>query len=502
MNYLIHCLVEVRILLLELKMSTLIIPNNIHYIAILQSFILENARLTEVEESFLARLELVVEESFVYILQNSFEREEEASIKIKVAISSTLFQISFFDEGLPFDASLSHEYKIENFSTEGLEFFLIKKYSDIVEWINHGNRGKEFRLSFKILSKDIFFIDKDKKETPKKETPLKLEDIEIRKFQESDAIKISRIIYKAYGYTYPNENMYYPQKILELNNSGELISIVSYDKKNDEIIGHYGLERPNLCAIAESGQAVVSPKCRGFGLMKKMRDLVEESARDLGIEGIISQPVTSHTFSQQVNESFGSNVCGFSFGLVPKKLSFKQINQTLSQRESCLLYFKALKKRERHLYIPKKYAKIIKNIYTNIDLPYTLAKERKKEQESLLTSNYASQWGIGTIHVKKVGEESFMQIKEAFYKLLFTLKAEVIFLNITLEDTNIENLIQKISKEKFFFAGVHPSLFNEEDYIRFEYLNDTIDASKIQIYSKDAQEIFDYIMQEKKEVLL
>lgn len=50
--------------------------------------------------------------------------------------------------------------------------------------------------------------------------------------------------------------------------------------------------------IAESEQAVVSPKCRGFGLMKKMINLLEKSAKDLGFEGITSQPVTSHTFSQ------------------------------------------------------------------------------------------------------------------------------------------------------------------------------------------------------------
>jgi len=246
---------------------------------------------------------------------------------------------------------------------------------------------------------------------------------------------------------------------------------------------------------------VVSPRCRGLGLMKKMRNLLEKSAQELGLEGIVSQPVTSHTFSQQVNEGFGSSVCGFSFGLVPQKLSFKQISKTLSQRESCMLYFKALKQRHRTLYIPKKYTKIVDSIYKNIKLNYTLAEDKDIEKNGIVISNYSSNWGIGIINVHKYAKDSFMQIKEAFYNLLFSLKAEVIFLNITLEDSSIDDLVEKISKEKFFFAGVHPSMLDGKDVIRFEYLNGMIDESKIKIYSKNAKEIFDYIAQQKREVL-
>ena len=481
-------------------MSILTIPNDTSYIPMLQSFVSHSARLAKLDEKFLPRLQLVCEEAFVYVLKNSFEENEDALVKIETNLKNYHFTLSFFDEGLPFDLSLSKDYKVDDFSTDGLELFLIKKYTDKVEWVNHGNKGKEFRLSFDIPSQDIFSIDKNKKEKNSVSTP-KVQDIEIRTFKESDAIKISRIIYRAYGYTYPNEDLYYPQKILDLNKSGELISIVSYDKKSKEIVGHYALERSTLGAVAECGQAVVSPKCRGMGLMTKMRKLLEQSAYDLGLEGIISQPVTSHTFSQHVNEDFGSSVCGFSFGFVPQKISFKQINQTLSQRESCILYFKLLKSRERTLYIPKHYENIIDKIYKNIALDYTKSYKKNTTENGIVTSNYSSNWGVGVIDVKKIGKNNFTQIKKAFYSLLFNLKAEVIFLNITLEDSNIDDLIKDITKEKFFFSGVHPSMLDAKDVIRFEYLNVTIDETKIKIYSKNAKEIFDYITKQKKEVL-
>lgn len=481
-------------------MSLLSIPNDINYLPMLESYVSQSAKLAKMDDAFLPKLELVCEEAFVYVLKNSFEEGEEAFVKIETKVENGQFILSFFDEGLPFDASLSKQYSVEDFSAEGLELFLIKEYTTGVEWINHGNKGKEFKLSFDLPTQDIFTIDKDKKEQEHTIEQVALEDIEIRTFQEQDAIKISRIIYRAYGYTYPNEAMYYPQKILDMNKSGELISIVSYDKKSDEVVGHYALERPGLGAVAESGQAVVSPSCRGLGLMKTMRNLIEKRARELGLEGIISQPVTVHTFSQQVNESFGSSPCGFSFGLVPQKQSFKQISLTLPQRESCVLYFKVLQQRKRDLYIPKQHDKIIRTIYKNIKLDYGEVQSKEGVKYGRVTSTYSSDWGTGIIHVEKIGEDNFVQIRDALYKLLFNLKAEVIFLKITLEDASIDTLVEKLAQEKFFFAGIHPSLLNGQDVIRFEYLNVAIDTSKIKIYAPKAQEVFDYIVKEKNKL--
>jgi len=482
-------------------MTTLIVPNTYQYIYLLQAFVIENAKLYGLDKKeILSKLELVCEEAFSYLIKNSFEENEKKDIKVKISKDSSSFIISFFDQGLPFDNTLEKKYDVSKLSAEGLELFLIKKYTDHIVWINHGSQGKEFRLSFNLPFQNIFDIEKSEERIENKYVVNK-DDIEVRTFQEKDAIKIARIIYRTYGYTYPNEDLYYPDKILNLNKSGELISIVSYDKLHDEIVGHYGLERPNLMMVAESGQAVVAPKYRSFGLMKKMRNLVENKARELGLEGIFSQPVTTHTFSQQVNEDFGSHVCGFSFGLVPQKMNFKQADKTLSQRGSCVLYFKTLKKRERTINIPNRHRAIVKEIYKNISLPYKIINRKKTLKEGKVTSNYSSYWGIGTINVEKIAQDNFKQIKEAFYNLIFRLKADVIFLNITVEETDIDDLIERVEKEKFFFTGIHPSIINNQDAIRFEYLNGIIDESQIKIYSSEARKIFNYISSERQRVL-
>ncbi len=487
-------------------MTELRIPNKIEMLFVLQSFVTESAKVIHLPNSLVERLKLVSEEAFLHVLKNAFSPEESSHIRVTVKTNSLYFQLSFFDKGLPFDNSLAKEYHpetaISQMDTEGMELFLIKQFVDRVEWINHGIKGKEFRLSLELPQKDIFTLLKGKK-GKQEEVVTNIDNIEIKSFEPGDAIKIARTIYRAYGYTYPNEELYYPEKITALNKNGQLVSVVCYDRKKDEVVGHYALERPSAGSVAESGQAVVAPGYRGFHLMGKMRNVLEEKAEELQLEGILSQPVTTHILSQKVNAGFGSKPCGFSFGLVPQKLSFRQIDTSLSQRESCMLYFKPMKPRKRTLWLPEQHKKIIGTIYSHLNIHYRedSLTTTKPDKDGKVQSNYYAGWGFGVINVSELGKNNFFEIKQALYNLLFTLKADVIFLYIPLEDADISSLTESVEKEKFFFCGITPSFLNGKDVVRFEYLNGTIDASKIKIYGEQAKEIFSYVLNEKEKVL-
>ncbi len=487
-------------------MNTLRIPNKIEMLFVLQSFVVESAKVYQLPDSLLDRLKLVSEEAFLHVIKNSFSPDESSHIRITTKVDHLYFKLSFFDKGLPFDSSLAKEYHpeadINSLDTEGMELFLIKQYVNNVEWVMHGYKGKEFRLSFALPKRDIFTILKGKNNKKEEFIP-DINDIEIRPFKETDAIKIARTIYRAYGYTYPNEDMYYPEKIADLNKSGRLISVVCHDKKRDEVVGHYALERPSLGCIVESGQAVVSPGYRGYHLMDKMRIILEDKAGKLRLEGIMSQPVTTHIFSQKVNANFGSLPCGFSFGLVPQKLSFRQIDNSLSQRESCMLYFKPLKPRIRTLWLPAQHKEIIEKIYKNLGIDYRKGRQTvtDTDDKGKVQSNYYAGWGFGVIEVNELGKNNIYEIKQALYNLLFTLKADVIFLYISIEETDISALVEQVEKEKFFFCGITPSFLNGKDVIRFEYLNGSIDALKIKILGEEAKEIFSYVLNEKEKVL-
>ncbi len=488
-------------------MNTLKIPNKVETLLILQSFVVESARVYELPKDLLEHLKLVSEEAFLYILTNSFYPNEISEITITTDIDNFHFKLSFFDKGLPFDSSSTKEYTlvkdIELLDTEGLELFIIKQYVNHVQWINHGSKGKEFQLLIELPNKDIIEILENKNESPEDKFIPEINDVEVRPFKESDAIKIAQNIYFAYGYTYPNEDLYYPEKISKLNKSGELISMVSYDTKRGEVVGHYALEREPNSVIVESGQAVVSPEYRGFSLMEKMRTKLEKYAKEMQFEGIVSQPVTTHVYSQKANVRFLSLPCGFSFGLVPKKLSFRQINQSLSQRESCLTYFKLFKKRNREVYLPKRHEEFIRRIYKDmkIDFSHKFSDKKITEAKGEVKSIYYSSWGFGVITINQLGIFNIQEVKLAIQNLLFSMKSEVIFLYLPLESGNIEHLVEFVEKEKFFITGLIPSFLENKDAIRFEFLNGIIDDSKINIFEEKAKEVFRYVLNEKKAVL-
>jgi len=488
-------------------MNTLTIPNNVSTLPVLQSFVVESAKLYQLPKTLLEHLKLISEEAFLHILRNSFAPDEISEIRITTDIDSFFFKLSFFDKGLPFDATLVKEFQpsdnVDSLDIEGVDLFIIKQYVKHIQWISHGSEGKEFRLLLELPDKDIVTILENKKQIPERTFVPEIDDIVVRPFEESDAIKISQAIYKAYGYTYPNEDLYYPERIIKLNKSGELISIVSFDTKRNQVVGHYALEKVLDSVIAESGQAVVAPAYRGFNLMEKMRDQLESRAKELQLEGIMSQPVTTHVYSQKANIRFSSRPCGLSFGLVPMKLSFRQIHQSLSQRESCLTYFKTLKKRKRKVFIPEKHKEIIQSIYRDLELEFEAANENltKTDQSGEVKSTYSSSWGFGVINVRELGTNNQNEIKQAMHNLLFNMKAEVIFLFIPLENGDITDLIELLERERFFFSGLIPSYFRGKDIIRFEYLNGMIDISKINVFEDRAKQIFDYILNEKEKVL-
>jgi hypothetical protein len=49
----------------------------------------------------------------------------------------------------------------------------------------------------------------------------------VRRRKPDEAAEVSKTIYKNYGYTYPHDFVYYPEKIIALNESGRLYSAIA-----------------------------------------------------------------------------------------------------------------------------------------------------------------------------------------------------------------------------------------------------------------------------------
>ena len=480
-------------------MLKLIIPSYKKFLPLLNSFINVSTEVFDIME-IRNNIELCAEEAFIYLLHNSYQ-DEEGDIEISIETNETHFILSFTDMGLPIEITFPEKRTKEDIydiKVQELELLLIKRFSHKTEWLNHGKEGREFKLYFELPQKAIYtFPDTE----DASHFDVSIDDIEIKTFEKRWAIQISQIIYKAYGYSYPNEDLYYPERIMALNETGQLVSVVAYDKKHDTVVGHYALERDNLGAVAEIGQAVVSPRYRGMGLMKTIRLKTQEVGKSLGLDGIMSKPVTVHLFSQKTNEKLGAVPVGMGFGVSPVK-KFKAISIDSTHRGSCMYYYLPLRNRHRILHLPQKHQTLIRSLYDDLKLDYSVEeKEMKHRKNGTGTSAYSSSFEVGSIFVTAIGSDNLDFIKEAFFNLLFRMKAKVILLYIVMEDANLEALTLAVEKENFFFSGILPSFLESKDVLIYEFLPEDIDESTVQIYSEKAKTLAAYIANEKRKVL-
>ena len=468
------------------------IPAELTALRIVQSFVAETANICGFRDDILKQFYLIAEEAFLYVLRLLKDEEKDIKITVESKTDNKYFIISFFDKGIPF----SYEKDYSDIEKIGLK--LIKAYCRKLMWINHGKSGKELRILFIKPQKDITQY----KLISSKKIELPSDDIAIEILNPKNAYQISQLIYRTYGYTYPNEDMYYPERIEKLNLDGKIVSVVAVDKRYNKIVGHYAVERYDMGNIAELGQAAIEPDYRGKNLLFEIRKNLEETARNLNIKGIYSQPVTSHTKTQRINEKFNAKACGISFGLVPKEFDFKKMEvKPLSERESCFMYFKPFVFKTRSVYLPKKHKGMIEAIYKNIGIKLETPKRSIFFERSILDAKYNAPWGFGVINALKMGGDFETSLKNVFQQLKLSTQADVLFLNIPLGDYPVDEHIETAQKLGFFFCGVLPYALNGKDIVRFQYLNTMIDVNRIKVYGDFARKIFDYSTDMMRKVL-
>jgi anti-sigma regulatory factor (Ser/Thr protein kinase) len=494
--------------------SELKLPNDLNYLRIARNYVGELASIAGLAQMDADKFVLAADEACTNTIEHAFEPDEKGMFTLHGEITPTTLTLSIQDQGLPFDPTLAPAYlqpdgkDIAEVSASGLGLFLIRQVVDELQWINHGREGKELRLVKYRPQKDVTeelpsseiapYLDNEPLAPPQEYT--------IRRLRPEEGIRVSQCIYRTYGATYPNEDLYYPERITLMNETGEMISAVAVDESSN-IVGHYSLKRIGPEPVMESGQAVVAPAHRSRKLMERMRTFLEEEGKHAGLVGIFGEPVTSHTFSQRTNESFGSRPCGLSLGLVPRSLNFKKIrNEPLAQRESCMIYFKYLTTAPlpTTVYMPTQHQEIIGRIYAALGAPaefrtpYALTLQADGPGE--VAVSFSRYCGFGLIQVQKIGADTPAEIIRARHDLCELTGAEVVYLELPLAQAGTPALCNIAEEKGFFMSGIGPHFASDGDVLRLQYLNAEIEMSRIQVYNAFGKELLAYIEKEKSRI--
>lgn len=543
--------------------TELSLPNDERLLVLARSFAREISVLAGFEGEPLEALVGAAEEACLNVLKHAFEPGQQGTYAIAAELSPTVLTIFVRDQGLPLASTppslttptsnpptAASALNSQTSTLHGLD--RIRQAVDEMEWVNLGREGKELRMIKQLPHAHITEHLDEAQLTPiAADAALAPEqEYTIRRLRPDDAVGVAQCIYRVYGYSYHHEDLYYPARIIHLNETGERISVVAL-AESGEVVGHYALERPdpdpegprvtsheprvpdsrlqtpnpqhstpNLSRVAEGGEAVVSPSHRGRHLMERMRELLEEEASQAGLIGISGNAVTTHLYSQRSDDRFGARVCGLTLALVPRSLEFKGIHSDpLDQRVSCVLYFKPLVVPPAvRVHAPARHRSVIEQIYAQLGVPVDYADPSDPERptasshhspltthhapstSSRVSVSYRKSYGAGVIRVLQVGETTSAEVERARRDLCDVSGAEVVYLELPLAQAGTPSVCEAAESTGFIFSGVGPQFMPDGDALRLQFLNTDLDLAALQIYSPFAKELVDYIASERTRV--
>ncbi|MBN1664463.1 MAG: ATP-binding protein [Deltaproteobacteria bacterium] len=491
-----------------LKLSA---PCDLSYLHIVQSFVRETAKQFGFTGDDLNKIELAIEEGVANVMEHAFADEDEINTFDVICERIQMgMRIIIKEKGIPFDPRQLPRFApvddIEQVASSGMGVFLMRESMDEVAFLNLGPEGKETHLTKFLPAKNIeeYLTDAERKVEPRaqeiEDAPQAAGKIDytVRRMRPEEAIEISRCAYKSHGYTFFDDHIYYPDRIIELNATDEMISAVAVTGDN-QFMGHGALVYPEPGArIAELTFVFVNQEYRSQGCMGRLSQFLMDTPKRHALDGVYGYSVANHVFTQRGTLRMGFNDCGILLATSPITWRFKGIVDENDQRISVVLSFRYVEvPPPRTLFAPPQHREMIVKLYENIRAghvcaaPETDAPSFAGNESVIETSIFASE-SCGEIWVKRYGARAVREIRGILRDLCLKQIA-AINLFLSLEDPATSFITEELEKLGFFFAGILPET-GIGDVLILQYLNNVaFDYGKVQAYSDMAKEILVYI---------
>ena len=472
----------------------LTLPNEMPYLPLAQSFVREAAIQFGFQGASLSEIELAVEEAVTNVMKHGYDAEESQSFDILCARLPGGIRIIIHEMGMPFNPNQIPEYRPGE--SAGMGVFLMKTMMDDCSFHNLGPLGKETHL-IKYLPEAAGEARVASAE-PTAEPAAVTQKIayNVRLMREEEAIEISRCAYKSHGYSFFDDHIYYPERLVELNRSGELISAVAVTEDNvfmghGALLYHYPEDR-----IAELTFVFVNVEYRGQGALNRIQEFLLATPKSRELAGIYAYAVANHVFTQKALVRAGFNDCGILLATSPVSWKFKGIPGDPSQRISVVLAFKYMQTPGRlTLYPPAHHRDMVAKLYRNLGVEHCFdvpAPPPPATQEPVILSSVNPAEGCAEIFVARYGDGVVREVRKLLRGFCLQQVA-AINLFLSLEEPATSFLTQEFETLGFFFAGILPCA-RVGDALILQYLNNVdLDYSKISAYSEAAKEIVAYI---------
>lgn len=416
-------------------------------------------------------LDRVVEVVCRNVVEHAFEPGNDGRYDVLVLRRPGQVVVAVEDQGLPFD------YEYFEDGDPVLSEMVHRSFADEVRFVNLGRRGNRVELIKGLPYADVrdHLSEQEHRETT--EAPAAPGDVplEIRMMRPEESPALSRAVYRSYGYSYDWDDIYYPDRIRELQDSGLMRSCVAVSPKG-EFVGHLALtvERPDS-PVAEAGQAVVDPRFRGHQLFAKMKTFLATRATEGGMYGLYSEATAVHPYSQKGNLHLGARETGFLLGYIPPSVSYKEIGEDRAGRRGsvALFYMRTNEEPEREIYPPARYRDAVRSVVEHNGLRRTIVDVPDPRRELLASSrvdvHVRQDHNLAFLRVVEPGDDLRELIRSRLRELCLQ-RIDVIYVDLPLSNPATSIRGDWLEDLGFFFGGIIPEA-QDGDVLRLQYLN-------------------------------
>lgn len=485
-------------------------PNKLNYSFMVQSFVREIAKKIGFAGDELEQIDIAIEESVSNIMVHASDEENPTFDIICEKIPGGI-KITLKEMGIPFDPERIKKYELskvlDDLSTSGLGIYLIQKVMDELSFHNLGPQGKE-TVMIKYLPGAQAAMHPGESLVERQTPGIIAEKIEydVRGLDQHEAIEVSRCAYKTHGYTFFDDHIYYPERLVEMNRTSEMISAVAVTRDNI-FMGHSALlyQYPED-TIAELTFVFVNVEYRGQGALNRLVDYLFQVPKKRELRGIYAYAVTNHIFTQKSMIKFQINDCGLLLATSPASWKFKGISEGASQRISVALGFRYMMPPVPYnLFVPEHHKEMVAKLYQNLGASHNFMAPSADSLEydcpvSVINTGVNELEGCAEIFIATYGSDIRLQLRKILQGFCVQ-QVSAINLFLKLKDPMTYWLTSEFEALGFFFAGILPES-RIGDALVLQYLNNVdLDYSKILLVSDVAKELAAYIREHDPNII-
>jgi GNAT superfamily N-acetyltransferase len=306
-------------------------------------------------------------------------------------------------------------------------------------------------------------------------------DIELtqRELRVDDALELSRLIYRCYGWSYPGSDLYYPERIAAAIAEGRRIGQVAMTAAGD-MAAHWGAV---LLAdgVVETGSTVTDPRFRGRGLARQLDERLMVDLDRLQITGRLREPVLTHSATQHIALEEGAQLVGLHLKANTPMRQVGITNGVLADRVSLTVMYSPLSPLDAEaLWIPDAYRALVEHVLAPTGWQRTLgqhpgsddvASSSSSGPATVLSTTYDGFNHLGMITVLVVGPDLEQRLRSMRHDLQRT-GAQCIQVRLPAASPALLVYGQRLDRLGFGFASLLPRFGELGDVLTLQWLAD------------------------------